>query len=151
MIASKIKFQFDFNFNSFQNLFSYGYKLMISRFYTTIFHNIYNLVIGKYFSLTVLGYYNRANRYSELAEQTISVVINDFNFPVLSSLKNNPVKLISYARKIIQITAFIIFPALTMVSILSEPLITILLGPKWLPVISILKIIVFTRFSCLLA
>ena len=144
---NRIKIKLIFSYDSLLELFAFGSKLMLARLYANVFNNTYNVIIGKYFSVTNLGLYTRANRLSELTEGTISIILNNISFPVLSSLKNDYSKLLFFARSMVQTCAFFTFPALTILSILSEPLILLLLGSKWISVIPILQIIVFARIT----
>ena len=41
-------------------LFGFGSKLLVSSLIDVIYNNIYNLVIGKVYDSTTLGYYNRS-------------------------------------------------------------------------------------------
>ena len=144
---NKIKIKLIFSYDSLLELFAFGSKLMLARLYANVFNNTYNVIIGKYYSVINLGLYTRANRLSELTEGTISIILNNISFPVLSSLKNDYSKLLFFARSMVQTSAFVTFPALTILSILSEPLILLLLGSKWISVIPILQIIVFARIT----
>ena len=65
-IFSKSKFKFHFNF---------GYKLMLSGLLDTVFKNIYNLLIGKYFSAQTLGFYERSKQFCEYPSSTLTGIL----------------------------------------------------------------------------
>lgn len=134
-----------FNWKSFRDLFSFGSKLFIAGLYASIFNNVYNIIIGKYFSIFEVGLYSRASKITNLTESTISIILNNVSFPVLSSIKNDPEKRLFIFKNMVQTTSFLILPLMALLSFLSEPIIFLLLGKNWINAVPILKLIVFTR------
>lgn len=142
---SKWKFSIAFSKESFKSLFSFGSKLLISGIYSQVMNNIYNVFIGKYYFASDLGYYNRAKDFTELSSGTITSVLQQVTFPVLASLQNEKERLISVYRRLIKMSAFFIFPAMMILSVLADPIVRVLLGEKWLFVIPLLHWMPFTR------
>lgn len=120
-----------FSWKSFREMFSYGSKLLISGLLNTIYNNIYPLVIGKVFSASTLGYYSRAAAYSQLPSSNITSIIQRVTFPVLSKIQNDDERLRDNYRKLLKMSAFIIFPLMCLLAGISKPLIIILIGTKW--------------------
>lgn len=127
-----------FSRNSFRRLFSFGSKLLISGTLATFLQNINNLVIGKIYSPANLGYYTRALQFPELTSGTLSSVLNNATFPLMSSLQDDRLKLIQNFEKLIKVTSLLVFPAMTGLALLSEEIILVLLGAKWLPAANLL-------------
>lgn len=127
-----------FSFNSFKKLFNFGSKLLFSGILSTSITNVYNLVIGKVYNPTSLGYYTRAQQFPELTSGTIANVLNTTTFPLMSSLQNNKDELANTLKKLIKITAMLVFPAMIGMACLSETFILVLLGEKWLPASNLL-------------
>ncbi len=121
-----------FSKESFKNLFNYGSKLLFSGLLSTSITNVNNLVIGKIYSTSSLGYYTRAQQFPEITSGTITGVLNTTTFPLLSSLQNNKDELTNVLKRLIKITAMLVFPAMIGLACLSEHIILVLLGEKWL-------------------
>lgn len=121
-----------FSLNSFKNLFNFGSKLLVSGFLATTITNINNLVIGKVYNPASLGFYTRAQQFPELTSGTLNSVLNGVTFPLLSSLQNDSKDLIATFKKLLCMTAMIVFPAMIGIAVLSKPIILVLLGEKWL-------------------
>lgn len=120
-----------FSWHSFKSLFQFGSKLLITGLYGPIFENINTLVIGKFYSSSILGNYTRAATFAQLPSSNITSIIGRVSFPVLSDLQDNDEKL-SYAyRKLIRVTSFIVFPLMMGLSTIASPLIEVLLTSKW--------------------
>ena len=122
-----------FSFTSFKKLFSFGSKLLLSGFLSATVNNIYRMIIGKVYTAESLGYYTRAGQFPDLTSGTVGSVLNTVTFPLLSSLQKENDNLINIFRRLIRITSMFVFPAMVGLAVLSEPLILVLLGEKWLP------------------
>lgn len=130
-----------FSVNSFRELFGFGSKLMLSGLIDATYNNIYQVLIGKMFTTADLGFYTRAKLLAQQPSSNITGVIQRVTFPVLSEMQNNLPQLESSYRKLLKMSAFVIFPMMLLLSALSEPLIKILLTDKWLPAVPLLQIL----------
>ncbi|MDD2323774.1 MAG: MOP flippase family protein [Bacteroidales bacterium] len=131
----------EFSIKSFKCLFSFGSKLLGAGLLNTIFENIYLLVIGKLFSATDLGFYTRAKQFQKLPSQNITQIIQRVTFPVLSSIQDEEEKLRKAYISFIRMSAYIVFPLMIGLAMISKPLILIVLTDKWLPVVPLLQIL----------
>lgn len=132
-----------FSIQSFKELFEYGSKLLVSNIIYTLFNNIYNLVIGKVFNTTQLGYFSRADSYSKLIPINLSGVLSKFLFPVLSKINDNDKELINLHKDIVIVTSLFIFPGCLFLAGLAAPLVHLLISDKWMPIVPILQILCF--------
>lgn len=132
-----------FSKESFLYLWNFGNKMIGTRLLDSIFSNITPVVIGKFFSTSQLGFYNRALSFGQLPSMQIGGVIQGVTFPVLSKIQNDDVSLVRGYRKMIKTTAFIVFPLMFMLSALSKPIILLLLTEKWSECIILLQILSF--------
>ena len=130
-----------FSFKSFENLFSFGSKLLVSSLIHTVYYNLYSIVIGKKFSATDLGYYTRAEQFAILPSSNVNSIISRVTFPILSSIQDDNERLASAYRKYIRLASFIIFPLMIGLAVLAKPLIIILLTEKWLGIVALLQIL----------
>ena len=132
--------QLSFSVERLGRLFSFGWKLLLSSLIDTIYSNIKNLIIGKQFSTSTLGFYNRG-------EQFPSVIVNNINgsilaviFPALSSQQDNVKRMKEMMRRAIVTSSFIVFPMMIGLAVIAEPLVKVLLTEKWLPAVPFLQI-----------
>ncbi|MGE5411070.1 MAG: lipopolysaccharide biosynthesis protein, partial [Clostridiales bacterium] len=119
-----------FSKKSFNDLFYFGSKLLISSLIETIYNNIYYLVIGRFFSAVDLGYYSRADQFQSLPSANLQSVIGRVSFPVLSKLQDDRDNLKHTFQKIIKNTMFVTFFLMMGMMAISRPLILTLLGSK---------------------
>lgn len=133
-----------FSKKSFNEMFSFGSKILITSLINTTYGNLYSLVIGKVFSASTLGNYSRAISYANFPSSNITSILQRVTYPVLCKIQNDEILLSEAYRKLIRTSAFIIFPLMTGLSALAHPFIIIILGVKWSFCATMLQIICFS-------
>jgi O-antigen/teichoic acid export membrane protein len=131
-----------FSVDSLNRLFSYGSKILVAGLIESFFGNIYYLIIGRFFSAQSLGYYTRAVSFMDLPVNTIISLVQNVTYSVFSSIQDDNSKIISGYTKLIRSLIALVLPLLVFVFITSDPLIHIVLGDKWMPVVPYLKLMV---------
>ena len=130
-----------FSKESCRELFGFGSKILASSMLATIFENIYPLIIGRIFSAKALGYYSRAGGYANLPVKTITGVIENVAYPVLSKLQDDDDLLVSAFRRMISVSAYLIFPVMIWLVVVAKPLVVVLVTEKWLPSVIYLQVL----------
>lgn len=120
-----------FSKESFNRLFGFGWKLMVSGLLDSLWKELYQLVVGKFYSPATLGQYTRAKQFSTMFSSNLSGVIQRVTYPVLSEIQDEKERMIAAYRKIIKTTMFITFALMFALGAVSEPLLYCLIGPKW--------------------
>lgn len=123
LVASFSFFQFAF---AFCNYFS---------------RNLDKLIIGKYFSMTQLGYYDKSYHLMMLPLQNVSFVIEPVLHPVLSSLQDNKHELKAKNQKLAVIISNISFPIGLVLYFCGAELIKIVYGGQWDAAIPVFRIL----------
>ena len=129
---------------SFKYLWGYGNKIMFSAIIENLYSNIAPVFIGKYYSPAQLGIYNRAQGYASMPSQNITGAINNVSFPVLSKMQDDTEKLAYNYRRMLRLSAFVIFPIMLMLSALARPLVITMITEKWEHSIIFLQIMCFS-------
>ena len=120
-----------YSWKSFHELFSFGSKLMISGVINTVYSNLYALVVGKVFNATTLGFYTRAQHYSEFPSSNVTSVLQRVTYPVLCKMKDDTERLRINYRRMLRLSAFVVFPLMCGMAGAAYPLVEVLLGHKW--------------------
>ena len=129
---------------SFHYLWGYGNKIMASGLIDTLYRNITPIIVGKFFSTADLGVYNRARGYAALPSSNIHAVVREVSFPVLSQIQDDDERLISNYRRMIKLSAFVIFPLMMLLAALARPLIIVMITAKWEACIILLQLMCFS-------
>ena len=130
-LMSKWRPKAGFSKDSFHYLFGYGSKLLASGLLDTIYNNIYPIVIGKFYSPAQLGNYSRALSFAQLPSSNITSILQRVTFPVLSTIQDDIPRLQANYRRLLKLSAFIIFPLMTGLAAVAFPMIRLILTPKW--------------------
>ena len=120
-----------FSSSSFHELFGYGWKMMLSGLLDTVWKELYQVVVGKFYTPATLGQYTRAKQFSTLFSSNLTTVIQRVTFPVLSNIQDEKERMVSAYRRIIKVTMFITATSMFLLGAISEPLLYCLIGPKW--------------------
>lgn len=144
-IYSGWKPSFIFSKKSFNQLFGFGSKLMITGVVATIVNNISTLCIGRFYKSHQLGYYTRASSFSEIISFTIYEVLGNVTFPVLSGLQDERERLIAVYKRSLFFAAMIMFPIMILTALLAKPLILLLLTEKWLLCVPLMQWLLLSR------
>lgn len=134
-IIDKEKLKYHFNF---------GYKLSLTSIINTTFDNLYNVIIGKYFSATQLGYFTRARSLEQLPSEFFFNAFNRVFYPLLAKVSNNDEQLKNTYSKLMQIVVFVVTPVLTFLGIIATPFFRWLLTEKWLPAVPFFQLLVIS-------
>ena len=128
---------------SFHYLFNFGSKLLASGLLDTLYNNVYPIVIGKFYSPTQLGLFSRAQGYASLPSSNITGILQRVTFPVLSLIQDDDEKLANNYRRLLRLSAFVVFPLMIGLAAVADPLIRVLITSKWEGCIIYLQIICF--------
>ncbi|WP_340103291.1 lipopolysaccharide biosynthesis protein [Rhodohalobacter sp. 8-1] len=143
-ILQPAKIRFHFDKESFNRLFGFGYKLLLSGLLNTIFLHIYKLVIGKFFVAATLGFYTQAKKMQQMASQNLVGIIQKVTYPLLAKTGGDPVRLKRGYRQVIQSSSFVIFPGMLLLILFAEPIMLYVLGEKWIDAAPFLQILCFS-------
>lgn len=143
-ITVKWRPKFMFSFERFKKLFSFGWKLLVSSLIDTIYTEIRQLVIGKFYSSSDLAFYNRGRQFPFLFVNNVNSSIDSVLFPTFSQEQDNKVKIKSMARKSIQMSTYIMAPLLMGLAFVGEPFVRLILTEKWLPSVPFMRIFCIT-------
>ena len=134
----------------FKELFSFGSKLVLVSLISSVYTNIRSLIIGKRFSPADLGQYTTANKFATLAGTSLSGVLYNVSFPVLSKVQDDDAVLLDAYKRFLSVSAFAIFPLMMLLAGIAEPLIRFLVTDKWLECVPFLQILCFGwMYDCL--
>ena len=132
-----------FSWNRFKELFNFGWKILVTGLINTIWKELNQVVIGKFYSSATLGQYTRAQQFGSIFSTNITSVIQRVSYPVLSSIQEDKVRLKSAYQRIIKLSMFVTFILMLGLAGISKNFVYVLVGPKWMECIPMLQIICF--------
>ena len=116
---------------------------MIAQIISSVYSNLYNVVIGKKFTSSDLGLYTRADHFAMFAGGNISQILQRVTFPLLSQIQDDDQRLLNVYKKYLQLVTFVVCPLIMLIFGTAKPMVLILLGEKWRGCIILLQILSF--------
>ena len=133
-----------FSTTSFRELFGFGSKLLASSLIDTIWRELYQVIIGKFYAPATLGQYTRATMFSSLFSSNITNIIQRVSYPVLSEIQDEKARLKDGYQRIIRTTMLITLCCMLMLAAIAKPMIIVLIGEKWTQAAYFLQIVCFS-------
>jgi O-antigen/teichoic acid export membrane protein len=128
-----------FSWRSVSTLFRFGWKLSLSSLINTLYGNLRSLLIGRFYTPQILGYYNRGEHIPRLTISAIDGSVQSVMFPLLAAHQDDREQIRAMVRRSITMSTFVIFPAMVGLAVIAKPLVLILLTEKWLPIVPFLR------------
>lgn len=138
--------QLTFSKNSFKQLYKFGINTTLASIIETLFDNIYQLVLGKYFSINQTGFYYQAKKLQEAPVGIIKSATIGVVFSALSKVQENKTEFYSLYLKIITIFTVILGLICLLIFFYSEQIINLLFGEKWLNSTFFLQVLIIASF-----
>lgn len=129
-----------FSLKAVKSLFSFGWKLLASSLLNELYVNLRTLIIGRVFSPTMLGFYNRGQQFPQFIVTNIDGSIQAVMLPTLSAHQNDIKRVREMVRRSIVTSSFIMFPMMVGLAVIAEPLVKLLLTEKWSPAVPFLQL-----------
>lgn len=133
-----------FCIESFKTMGAFGSRILAAGLLDTIYRNLTKFAIGKFYTSSDLGNYERGAQFAELPNKSINDVLSTVTFPILAKIQDEESRLIEVYRKYIQISSMIIFLISCLLCALAKPIILLTLTDKWGSAIIFLQIFALT-------
>jgi O-antigen/teichoic acid export membrane protein len=123
-----------FSKDDFYDLFSFGYKIILSSVIEILYSNSFIMLIGKLYSAAQLGFFYQAKRLIEIPTNTYISIIQRVNLPLMSQVDSEDELLANYS-KALDLATFLFLPFVCIIAIASNSVFYYVLGESWLPAV----------------
>lgn len=131
---------FEISRDSFKYLWGFGSKLLLTGLISSLYANIYSIVIGKAYNTAALGLFNRGQSLANLCPSIVDGIFTKTAFPILSQIKNDHDRLISVYRKMVISVSALNIPICLLMCALSKPFVLFFLTDKWIEAVPYVRI-----------
>lgn len=143
-------------FQRLKDLFSYGWKLLVSGLLDTTYNNARQLIIGKIYSSADLAYYNRGRQFPNFIVSNVNSSIDSVLFPVMSSVQDDREAVKQMTRKSIKTSVYVMAPLMMGLAFMADTVVRLVLTDKWLECVPFLRILYYfyvlsnpySKFKC---
>ncbi len=126
---------------SLSKIFSYSAYQFMFNFINYFSRNLDKLLLGKYMSMSDLGYYDKSYRLMMLPLQNITQVITPVMHPIFSDFQNDLQRLATSYERIVRLLAFIGIPLSVVLFFTAEEITLIICGDLWMPSIPVFRVL----------
>jgi len=122
-----------FSFQVIRNFWKFSVHLLGTSMLNVVFTNIYSLILGRFYPVKEVGFYNQSNKLSETFNYSFQQVLLSSTFTLFTQVQDDNPRLIRIFREVNKKTSIITFPIMMILIAIAYPFIYVLLTPKWLP------------------
>ena len=134
----------EFSFASLKQLFSYGWKLLVSELINKGYTELRALIIGKKYTSEDLAFYTKGEQMPKLIVRNINASIDSVLLPTMSKAQDDATRVKNMTSRAIKTSTYIMMPLMVGLAVCAEPVVRLLLTEKWLPCVPFLRIYCFT-------
>jgi teichuronic acid exporter len=131
---------FSFRYQAIQRMGAYGSRLVGSNILSTVFENLNQLLIGKFYTASDLGFYSRALTMQSIPVNTFSQAVGSVLLPAFVHLNDQPEEFRKGYRRAIRCSMAVAVPMMGILGLLAEPIFLLMLSDKWLPAVPFFQI-----------
>ena len=132
---------FSFDFRPIRSMFRFSVKMLLTTIVERINVNIMNILLGRYFSKHDVGIYNTAYNWSQKGSSLVQGMVAQVAQPVFSGLQDDRERQLRVLRKMMRFAAFVSFPLMFGLSLVSEEFIVVAITAKWLGSAMLLRVL----------
>lgn len=121
-----------FSWQSFRELFSFGFYMFLTNLLNQFGRQIQGLLIGRFYNANTMGFYSKANATERLASSSISQVMTQVTYPLYAQVQDDKVRLASIIRQLTMSLSFITFPLMFILLLCAKPIFILLYSERWL-------------------
>lgn len=124
--------QFNFSYQSFRQLFGFGFYMFLTNLLNRFERQIQGLLIGKVYDASTMGYYSKAYALERLSSTSITQVMTQVTYPLYAEMQDNRAALVNTIRRLTMTLSFITFPLMFILILCAKPLFIILYSDRWI-------------------
>ena len=132
---------FSFDFRPIRSMFRFSVKMLLTTIVERVNVNIMNILLGRYFSKHDVGIYNTAYNWSQKGSSLVQGMVAQVAQPVFSGLQDDRERQLRVLRKMMRFAAFVSFPLMFGLSLVSEEFIVVAITAKWLGSAMLLRVL----------
>ena len=133
-----------FSRQSMRYLWGFGSKMLVTGIISSLYANIYSIVIGKKYDSTSLGIFNRGQKFARIFPDIAESVLVKNSLPLMSQVQDNTDRMIHVYREFIKLAYFITIPGVVIIGMLAEPIVHVVLTDKWVDSIPYIRLFSLT-------
>ena len=126
-----------------RELFSFGWKLLVSGLLDQGYQSLSDLIIGRQFSASQLGFVSQGKRYPQAIGSMLDGAIQPVMLSAVAHIQGDVAYVKRLVRRALKTSTYLIVPCMALFALVAEPVVRLLLGGQWLPAVPFLQVYCF--------
>lgn len=128
------------DWNALRKIYGYSVFQLVFGFLNYFSRNLDKLIVGRFFTLRDLGYYEKSYRLMLMPMEYVTYLLGSVMHPILSSLQDNYTELTAKYNKIVHFMSFISCTVGVMLYFAAEDAILFVFGDQWEQAVPVFRI-----------
>jgi lipopolysaccharide exporter len=130
-----------FSVDSLRSIWGFSWYLFLSNILYFVWSQVDKIIVSRSTGAHALGAYTMSQRFVSAPLTALGTVIGEVTFPAFSRRQNDNAALRSGFTRSSAVIALVTFPLMFGTAVIAQPLVAVLLGPKWLSAIPLVWIL----------
>lgn len=132
---------FIFSNDSLKRMFGFGGYMFAATFLQILYNKGYTLLLGKFFEVSQLGLFDRADKSQRLVSETVTGVAAKVTFPLYSKYSDNSEALRKIVRMSVRSLMLVMAPVMLSMLVFAESIIPGVFGDQWYASVPIFQVL----------
>ncbi len=129
------------NKQSFNMLFSFGSKIMLTNLLNSLGHRIDTMIVGKLATSANLGVYSMSFAITSVIPSQVNAIIQRVMFPSFSRIQDDNALTVNMYLRLVRYISLISIPMVTGFIFVAPEFVKVFLTEKWVPAIPVIQIL----------
>ena len=130
-----------FSWQSFKELFSFGFYMFMTGLINTFCYRIQGLLIGKVYDVSTMGYYSKAQETENIASNSIADVMTEVTYPLYAEVQDDKPAMVNMIKRLTMTVSYVTFPMLFLLMVCARPIFILLYSARWIDSIPYFQIL----------
>ncbi len=130
-----------FSMASLRSMLPFSSRQLLTSIFNHFNNNFFAVLLGRFYGMRLTGFYNQGNKWTTMGYSTLHGMIQSVGQPVMRQTADDNQRLQRVFHKMLRFTAFVSFPAMFGLAIVSRELIVLAITDKWLEAVPVMHIL----------
>lgn len=119
------------DFGPVRGMFRFSVKILLTNIINTLSQNLLTFIFGRLYPMRAVGNFSQAYKWNNMAGSVVANAVGQIAQPVMVAVGGERGREVQVFRKMMRFTAFLSFPVLLGLALVSREFILITVGPRW--------------------
>lgn len=138
--VSKWKIKLEISLRKAKEIYTFGWKVLVTNLAFTLEGDIRSLIVGKQFGSSDLAFYDQGKKYPSFLVTAVNAAIEKVMLPVFSKKQDYITEIKAMLRRSVQVSTYVLVPLLLGLMAVADTLVPLVFTEKWNPCIPYIRI-----------